>query len=426
MQISSKQQRGIAIDSGSFSEVYEFSGNDVLRKVVMPDRNVITRLSIDSRIPEGEDARSAFDYSYLRLKNKPEVSALSPIYAVDLFSGCGCLTLGALEACRAIGQGFVPLLAIDKDKDAMEVYKENFSPLKTFTGDISTLVNGILGSEPTFNEKLLKQEYLDNKTPFLLLAGPPCQGYSSLNNFHRQSDDRNILYERVARFIELTSPENVLIENVPTVIYSKDKVVQRTIQLLSEKHYFLDSGVVNLADIGVPQVRKRHVLLASKRKRVSIVNTINSHHVMSKRSFKWAAVDLENELPMGILNSPTKHSPDNIKRMTYLHENDVYILPNDMRPKCHQKPHGYKSMYGRIKMDIPTQTITSGFTSPGQGRFTHPTKIRTITPHEAARLQLIPDFFNFSKASSRRSLSLMIGNSVPMKLSYILCLESLI
>ncbi len=418
-------QLDVTINSETYSENYEFHGNSILRKVTMPDKEVTTSLSLDSKVPYGEDARSAYDYSYLRLKNKPSESTLNPIYAVDLFCGCGCLSLGALDACTAIGKGFIPLLAVDKDKDAINVYEENFSPLETFSEDILHLVDGLLGSEPTANEKRLKEVYLSDKKPFLLLAGPPCQGYSSLNNFHRQSDNRNLLYERVARFIELTSPESVLIENVPTVLYSEDMVVQKTIQLLTEKKYFLDSGIVNLADIGVPQERKRHVVIASKKKRVSIANTVNSYRVTCKRSFKWAAADLTNEFPSNILNSPTKHSEDNIKRMIYLHENDAYTLPNNLRPKCHQKPHGYTSMYGRIKNDAPTQTITSGFTSPGQGRFTHPLKTRTITPHEAARLQLIPDFFNFNKASSRRSLSLMIGNAAPMKLSSILCLESL-
>jgi DNA (cytosine-5)-methyltransferase 1 len=259
----------------------------------------------------------------------------------------------------------------------------------------------------------------------LLLAGPPCQGYSSLNNFHRQTDEQNILYERVARFVEIIAPMHVLVENVPTVVHSADNVVERTIHLMESKGYFVDSDVINLADIGVPQIRKRHVIVASKKHKISIKEIIKKHYVEQKRTFDWAAGDLLNELDNTPLSTPTRHSEENKRRMKYLHENKISDLPNSERPKCHQKKHGYKSMYGRIKADEPAQTITSGFTSPGQGRYTHPTKVRTITPHEAARLQFIPDFFNFSSATNRRSLSLMIGNAAPMKLSYVFCLDLL-
>ena len=85
-----------------------------------------------------------------------------------------------------------------------------------------------------------------------------------MNNFTRQRDDRNILYERVARFVELTKPENVLIENVPTVIHCKNKVVSTSICLMEKLGYHVDSGIVNLVDIGVPQLRKRHIIVLRK------------------------------------------------------------------------------------------------------------------------------------------------------------------
>jgi DNA (cytosine-5)-methyltransferase 1 len=82
-------------------------------------------------------------------------------------------------------------------------------------------------------------------------------------------------------------------------------------------------------------------------------------------------------------------------------------------------------MYGRLKPHEPAQTITSGFGSPGQGRFVHPTQLRTLTPHEAARLQFFPDFFDFSLAKKKTALASMIGNAAPMKLSYVFGLELL-
>jgi DNA (cytosine-5)-methyltransferase 1 len=319
----------------------------------------------------------------------------------------------------------LPLLAVDIEAKAVEVYERNFQPLNTYVGDIHNLIDGRLGSQPTNNELHLLNKYLDNATPTLLLAGPPCQGYSSLNNFHRQKDVRNTLYERVGRFVELTEPESVIIENVPTVVHSIDNVVEKTIRLIESKGYYVDSGVINLVEIGVPQQRKRHIVIASKRKKVSISYITKKHKVETHRTFDWAAGDLQDEISDNILDTQTKHSKENIDRMTFLHSNGVYDLPDKERPKCHQKKHGYKSMYGRIKTNEPAQTITSGFTSPGQGRFTHPQKIRTLTPHEAARLQFIPDFFELNKCTSRGALSLMIGNAAPLKLSYVFCLELL-
>jgi len=78
-----------------------------------------------------------------------------------------------------------------------------------------------------------------------------------------------------------------------------------------------------------------------------------------------------------------------------------------------------------MKYAEPAQTITSGYGCPGQGRFIHPAQPRTLTPHEAARIQYFPDFFDFSKAKNRSALAFMIGNAVPMKLSYVFCLKFL-
>ena len=99
--------------------------------------------------------------------------------------------------------------------------------------------------------------------------------------------------------------------------------------------------------------------------------------------------------------------------MKWLIENDRYNLPNQMRPKCHHDDHTYLSMYGRLDWDEPAQTITTGFGSMGQGRYVHPSRPRTITPHEAARLQTFPDFFDFGEDTTRKTWAHVIGNAVP-------------
>lgn len=362
------------------------------------------------------------DYFYLRQKKKNSTLPENGKYRIaDLFCGCGGLSLGALEACSALGLGFSCIAAIDIDSTCLGVYSRNFGNSHVSCEDINHIIDGSLGSSPTASERSATESYSNID---LLLAGPPCQGNSDLNNHTRRIDERNSLYTRVARFAELCKPRHIIIENVPTVTSGKDKVVDRTISVLQKEKYITDSGVANLVLLGVPQKRKRHILIASRSCNVSLSEFLQRHRIEIPRSVWWAIHDLENEPPESVYSQQSEHSETNYMRMKYLHDNGLYDLPDYLRPACHKnKPHTYKSMYGRLQKERPSQTITSGFGSPGQGRFVHPTQIRTLTPHEAARLQFFPDWFDFSSVKTKTSLSKMIGNAVPMKLSYALSLE---
>jgi len=408
------------------SEKYEYSlsRKSAIRTVCLPNsREIRTRIrTVDFR-QDCDDAHSAFDYAYLRKRTPPsEPDTSETVRAVDLFCGCGGLSLGAIEACRAMGKRLTVIAAIDREPAFLRVYKTNFPRSKTYEREIERVIDGDLGIKPTKSETDLLREVdrLD-----ILLAGPPCEGYSDLNNITRRNDARNALYERVARFVELSRPQHVLIENVPAVIHGKEKAVQNSIEAISGIGYNIDSGVVNLAAVGVPQRRRRHVVVASKAKELLIDDVVDKYSIKHKRSVRWAIGDLEVETPDKEFTIPSNLSQDNMKRAKYLHENDVFDLPDRLRPACHREEHSYRSMYGRIRYNEPSQTITSGFMSPGQGRFLHSTQLRTLTPHEAARLQFFPDFFDFSSVKVRRLLSSGIGNAAPMKLSYVFCLELL-
>jgi DNA (cytosine-5)-methyltransferase 1 len=314
-------------------------------------------------------------------------------------------------------------MALDKDSDCIRIYNRNFRCLNARTDDITAVLNGKIGEKPTSRENEVVER---TKHVTLLLAGPPCQGNSDLNNRTRREDPRNALYERVARFVELSKPEHVLIENVPTAIHGKEGAVQRTIRILRRIGYAVDSGVVDLSTIGVPQKRRRHVLVASISKKVRIRDVIAMYRTTHSLSVKWAIGDLQHNVSDSVFEKPARHTNENKTRIRYLYENNIYELPNKLRPLCHRNGrHSYKSMYGRLRAGMPAQTITSGFGSPGQGRFIHPTKRRTLTPHEAARLQFFPDFFDFSAVQKKASLASMIGNAAPMKLSYVFALELL-
>jgi DNA (cytosine-5)-methyltransferase 1 len=216
-----------------------------------------------------------------------------------------------------------------------------------------------------------------------------------------------------------------VIENVPPAIHDRTQVVQSTAASLRDMGYFVDWGVLHARSLGVAQRRRRFFLLASKVAQPNLSEILSCSEVPD-RSLEWACADLMDiDHPRGVFDSSAVHSAENRRRIDFLFDNDLHDLPNAERPDCHRlKPHSYTSVYGRMYWDRPAPTITSGFGSTGQGRFVHPHRRRTLTPHEAARVQFIPDFFKFGELG-RVKLQKMIGNAVPPKLSYAVTLHLL-
>jgi DNA (cytosine-5)-methyltransferase 1 len=175
----------------------------------------------------------------------------------------------------------------------------------------------------------------------------------------------------------------------------------------------LSSAVIDAHEFGVPQTRRRHFLVASRDCAFDICNGLAPvrSNGATLRDFIGDLVEVNRSA--GIFDSPSAMSEINKKRASHLYRNGLYDLENARRPPCHRdKDHSYKSVYGRLRWEQPAQTITSGFGSMGQGRFLHPSAVRVITPHEAARLQGFPDFYDFSQAKKRTALHEMIGNAV--------------
>jgi len=385
-------------------------------------KSFTTEFDLPAQIPAKQDARALYDQVFLRSKKPAWHSPLrGTVRAADIFSGCGGLSLGTREASTALGKQFKSVLAIDEDLSSLEVYKRNFRPTLPINDDIWKVLSGEIGARLQKEEQALLKKI---GSVDICLAGPPCQGHSDLNNHTRRKDKRNHLYERVARFAEIAEPSHLIIENVPNVINAKERTLDNTIARLEKLGYKVDTNVVYLAELGVPQRRKRDLLIASSR-HLSIGEIVNQYKVSAERTVRWAIADLARKAPEELLNTPSALHVDNIERIAYLMKHGKYDLPNRMRPVCHQDDHSYVSMYGRLKYDEPAQTITSGFGSPGQGRYIHPTCRRTLTPHEAARLQSFPDSFDFSCVKLRTALANMIGNAVPMLLSFVITLAIL-
>jgi DNA (cytosine-5)-methyltransferase 1 len=351
----------------------------------------------------------------LRTKSRPDFAAgEQQLRVVDLFAGCGGLSLGAAQAAHAAGLALDVRLALDFEQAAIDVYKENFPSANALKASVEEYFDGELDDDLTAVELATRRTAGETH---VLVGGPPCQGHSDLNNRTRRDDPKNKLYLKMARAARVLEPDIVLIENVPTVRLDTAGVVQTTFDYLKGFGYTVASATVGMHALGVAQKRRRHVLLASKLEGVdpaAILKDLAEREDDSSFDLKWAIGDLVALKDPSGYDTPPNASPANIERMEYLQQSGDHDLPNDRRPKCHQDGnHSYKSMYGRLKWTDPAQTITSGFGSIGQGRYMHPSQLRALTAHEAARIQGFPDYFTFSSVAKRADLATMIGNAVP-------------
>jgi DNA (cytosine-5)-methyltransferase 1 len=142
----------------------------------------------------------------------------------------------------------------------------------------------------------------------------------------------------------------------------------------------------------------------------------------------WAIEDLVNRPLTDPLDEVAELSPENAERVAWLFANDEYDMPLRLRPDCHKEGTSYGAVYGRMRWDKPAPTLTTGFLTPGRGRFIHPKRPRTLTPREAARIQGFPDWFEFvpnGEAPAKRDLGKWIGNAVPTILGYAAGLSAL-
>ncbi|MCY3714479.1 MAG: DNA cytosine methyltransferase [Gemmatimonadetes bacterium] len=356
----------------------------------------------------------------LRSYDLPVSNPSWPVMNVaDLFSGCGGLSLGIQRAAHHSGYSIDVRLALDSDPIAMNVYNDLFPTANPVCDSIEKVLDGEIGAHltETETELVLKVGDLD-----FMLGGPPCQGHSNLNNHSRRDDPRNGLYLRMARAAEVFKPTAIIMENVPTVTYDVQKAVHRTIDCLKSLKYAVGEGVVDLSNLGVPQSRRRHIIIALQKCEVNAQELVDSlqspicEHV--PRTVRWAIEDLEDDEKATVFDSASIPYPINQSRIDWLFDHDRNDLPNKLRPPCHRSDHSYPAMYGRMDWDLPAQTVTTGFNCMGQGRYVHPSRRRVITPHEAARLQTLPDYVNFRSVPTRKHLAKLIGNSVPPLLSF--------
>lgn len=324
--------------------------------------------------------------------------------AIDLFSGCGGLTEGMKQA------GFAVKVAIEKDPDAARTYRLNHP-------ETTMLEEDIQGVKTDDVKQLLKDDRL-----FLLAGCPPCQGFSSvrtLNGHKSVADDRNSLIMQYIRFVRELRPLAVMLENVPGI--QDYDLFKKVVNDLSDLGYKPKFKVLNVKDFGVPQKRKRLILIGS------LVGDLNIAPETGERKTVRQAI---GHLPIPEVSNDSLHKitavhGERIKKLISLIPQDGGSrkdLPEEYILDCHKKDNiGFRDIYGRLKWDDYSSTITGGCLNPSKGRFLHPVQHRAITPREAALLQSFPETYAFPVDIKKGSLSLLIGNALPPKFSFAHC-----
>ena len=369
-----------------------------------------------------------WDVSHLNGESpKSKTNLKREVKIVDLFCGSGGFTEGVKNGLKQLGINSKVLAACDLDKHALKVYELNHDPDLSINDDVNSIVNYQIRKDSSNKPYLENVKYKTNnlstveillKGCDILLAGPPCQGHSNLNNHSRGSDPRNNLYLSVAAFAKKLNPSFIAIENVSTVLADQKSVVYKTELLLQNLGYITEHIKIQGEKIGLPQSRNRHFLIAKKHKSEpasSFIKKISGLYP-NPRNVKWAFENI-NSIKKGnhFFYNPADVSKENKKRMEWLIENNKYNLPNHLRPVCHQSGTTYKSVYGRLYPEKPSVTITTGFMCPGRGRFTHPYEARALTTFEGSILQGFPSSYKFFEEDNYPGNSILariIGDAV--------------
>ncbi|WP_285416492.1 DNA cytosine methyltransferase [Pseudomonas sp. efr-133-TYG-5] len=318
--------------------------------------------------------------------------------ALDLFSGCGGLTQGLKDA------GYKVLGAVEIDGKARHTYSINHQDVPFVGSDISKLSAGEL-----MDNLGIKPGELD------LLAGcPPCQGFSTLRSRNGRApvaDKRNNLIDDFARLALSTLPKMVMMENVPSL--AKFEKFLQFVKELEDHGYIVDYKILDVSNFGVAQRRKRLILSASR---------IGLPALATESDKRITVREVIENLPKAGDSGDSVHDYSSPRRSERIHAliaaipkdgGSRHSLPPEMRLKCHSNTTGYNDVYGRMRWDDISPTITSGCINPSKGRFLHPEENRPITLREAALLQGFPHDYKFDISHGKESIGLMIGNALP-------------
>jgi DNA (cytosine-5)-methyltransferase 1 len=332
----------------------------------------------------------------LKMKSKGMRRGRKPT-AIDLFAGCGGLSLGLKQA------GFRVLAAVELNGGAVATYQVNHPEVLVKQGDIRKL-----------SPRKLKHELGLTVGALDLLAGcPPCQGFSALRTLNGATDGadpRNRLIYQMLRFARVLKPKTIMMENVPALISQGS--FARLCKGLEKLGYDLTFGVKNAAHYGVPQRRRRLILIAGRGVTIPFAPESRRVRTVGGAIRKMAAVGKSRD---ALHNMPERRSAK-VKRLIRSIPRDGGSrtdLPKSRQLACHRKSDGFHDIYGRMAWHEVAPTITSGCFNPSKGRFLHPELDRAITMREAAILQGFPRKYFFDTSLGKEAIALLIGNALP-------------
>lgn len=317
--------------------------------------------------------------------------------AIDLFSGCGGLTQGLKQA------GFHVIGAVEIDLLSAESYKANHAGVELWQEDIRKISG----------RRLMRRLSLRKGELDLLAGCPPCQGFSSLrtlNGGRRVLDTRNDLIFEFLRLVQDLRPKSVMMENVPGL--SEDRRFSKFCKSLQAMGYVGEFRILNVANYGVPQRRRRLLYMAGLKGCPEFARPRNNI-----RTVKQAI----GKLPVpGHSGDPVHDIPENrslkvralIKKVPK-NGGSRSDLSKRYQLDCHKSCNGFHDVYGRMAWNDVSPTITSGCFNPSKGRFLHPIQDRAITMREAAILQSFPRRYRFPSTGNKSAIAAMIGNALP-------------
>ena len=337
------------------------------------------------------------------------MSAIGSIQVVDFFSGCGGTSAGLRHA------GMEILLGIDVAQDAAATFQANFPEASFICRDIRQILTWELESY------LARQR----ERPLLFSACAPCQPFSKQNREKSNSDERATLLDELDRFVRRFRPEYIFLENVPGIqrINPSSGPIGRFLRFLEELGYCVAHDVVDFLDYGVPQTRRRFVMIASQFGPIALpAATHGVKSGMQPHSTVWEWIGDLPAIPAGGRDDNIGNhqaaalSKHNLERIANTPEGgDRRDWPPKLILPCHNGHNGHTDVYGRLKRDRPASTLTTRCISLSNGRFGHPTQNRALSVREAACLQTFPREFQFK--GSLASMAVQVGNAVPVVLA---------
>ena len=331
------------------------------------------------------------------------------IKAIDFFCGAGGLTRGLLDA------GISVVAGVDNDDRVRKTYENNNEPSRFIAADIKDVNIGTLREELDIGPK----------EPTLYAACTPCQPFSTLNTMHAVDGRKSLLLD-FAAIVEQAPPDYIIVENVPGLGNAFGKEIYDEFERTLKKHGFLiDAEKLDAKEFGVPQTRKRFILVASRH---------GSPHLPKRTTEKRfnTVGDSIRRFPAIAHGEKSDSHKNHVARKLLPHHLQIVeavpanggsrrdVADTSILLKCHQKnPEAHKDVFGRMSWDLPAPTLTCRCTDVYCGRFIHPEQHRGISLREAAALQTFDDQYEFF-GDSILEQARQIGNAVPVRLAKLL------